>query len=457
MHTLFMVVRRRLVAAPQISSFAWILFALWLFPQVSLAQEDCTAFEVELEEYFLAHQPNDRLNISRIESVYKKCPLPTDKMSLIYFYFQAKHIINSFPNRYADFRTYDEASAFYDQSAKHFSYLINADPTEDAFVETYFAKAYQIERWLQRQARNLRQPRENRFYGDMDGEDIWVKSKDQSKKRGEEDIFEFERKFLQDGRYIDELPPYYETSAGWEAFGYVGSVEDLSFMEYLDWQRADRTRGQEVSGTELFALDPSAWIATLNATPGSYIPLMSIEDNLVIFQRPVQNSGVITEAKFGEVLAQITREMPVISQEITYLPVLTERGQTGWIDKNSIAERGRLAVCIAHTSAYQQLNARADRNAVIFAAGELIVLEGARDNWIRAVGRNGVKRGWISGTDILSIDPTDLFIGSLMYRALKSPTTSERIERLEEIRNVAGYTESSLSPYVERLINLGRS
>ena len=459
MHTISIAFRLRLESFSSKQIRPWLLlgFLLCAFPS---SAQDCTAYEKELEEYFLAHQADDKLNISRIEDVYKACSMPSDKMELIYYYFQAVHAINSAPNSYRDYRTYEAATFFYDQAAQYFPYLIQVGREEDTFVETYFAKAFVLEQWLQQQARKLRYSPENRYYGELEGE-VWARAGDtrgSGQKRGADaEEVDFKRKFRQDGQYIDELPPYYETSAGWEAFGYVGSVEDLTLIDYLDWQRRDIRPGQEFGDPDFLYSDPYEWISSLHATPGAYVPLMSIQDEGYLRQLPNSQSAVVAKVGFGEVLARVTGDMPVYHNEVTFLPVLNELGQRGWIDRNRIVEEGRLAVCITNTSAYQQINARSDRNAVLFFAGELLVLEGARDNWIRVVGRNARKRGWIAGPDILSIDPVDLFIGNLMYRALQYDSSVNRINKLEEIRQVPGFYESGLSPYVERLINQSRS
>lgn len=394
--------------------------------------------------------------MTRIETVYKACSQPTEKMELIYYYFQAINTINS--TSYHDYRTYEATTFYYDQSARFFPFLIQVGPEEDTFVETYFAKAFELEQWLQREARRLRYSPENRYYGESEDE-LWAKSSSEHAReagnaRGEEETEqEFKRKFNQGGHYIDELPPFLETSAGFEPFGYVGSIGDLNLIEYLDWQRADELSQTARLDSRLLSPNRAAWIESLQATPGAYLALMSIQDNLEIRQNPSPSSPILANASFGEVLAQVTKYMPVIDSEITFLPVLTQNGQAGWIAQAFVVEQGKLAVCITNTPAYTRSNQRADRNAVVFFAGEMIVLEGARDGWLRVVGRNGRKKGWISGTEFLSIDPVDLYIGEKMFDALKSTAIVTRKSQLEDIRSVSGFEESNLSPYVERLIN----
>lgn len=433
-----------------------LVLGLLMMGSMTLSAQDCTAYERELQEYFLAHQTEDRLNMTRIESVYKSCSQPTEKMELIFYYFQAIHAINS--TSYHDYRTYEAATLYYDQSARYFPFLIQAGPEEDTFVETYFAKAFELEQWLQREARRLRYSPENRYYGETE-DALWARSdtehaREAGKARGQaETEQEFKRKFRQSDRYVDQLPPFLETSAGLEPFGYVGLLDNINMIDYLDWQRSDELTTTARLDPRLLNPDRAAWIESLNSTPGAYQALMSIQDHLAIRQNPSPSAPVVDHVSFGEVLARVTKYMPVIDSEITFLPVRSENGKAGWIAEPLVVEQGKLAVCITNTPAYTRSNQRADRNAVVFFAGEMIVLEGAREGWLRVVGRNGRKKGWISGTEFLSIDPIDLHIGEKMFDALQSTSIESRKVQLESIRTVYGYKESNLSPYVERLIN----
>ncbi|MEM7657516.1 MAG: hypothetical protein AAF399_15385 [Bacteroidota bacterium] len=472
----------------------------------------CTAFERELQEYFVAYQPNELLNIHQIETVRNQCPQPTEKLELLYYYFRAMNARNA--TGQSAFQAYQGATFFYDQCARFFPYLVDAPAYEDQFVETFFARAHELEQWLQKEARRLRVTRENRYYGELAGEGEWQRSHVPDPNdpyaentRGQAPrIIDFQRKYYQRDQYVDQL--FSEGTRGAQG-GYrdgttpsVGFVGDLNFFDYLEWKGnyqepaavpepatipldaynwgVPRTQGDwesefpadgpatyrsegtydygsyrngtfrtqtQPAGTTpvVSAASPTAWIDRLNQGEVDFWLLTALREGVPVYGN-LSAQQVIGTLAFGQAVAQNKLDKSVKSGTQTYLPVVTQTGRQGYVDFTELSRDGQLAVITRQTSAYETFSEEEQQNAVLLQPGEMVVIDGANNSWMRLIGPNGEKRGWVFGFDHLSTDPLDIAIGREIILARLETNPNRRRQRLNNLRSLPGFGNSPLAP-----------
>ncbi|MEO1448750.1 MAG: hypothetical protein AAFV07_04435 [Bacteroidota bacterium] len=485
---------------------AWSLTGLLLLTFAlstpSLRAQGCLVFERQLETYFLNYKTDQSIDLRKIETAWEKCARPSDKMKLICFYFRSAHAL--YDAQLSAVEAYEDASYYYDIAARDFDALLKLDRKEKRFVDLYFSRADELEETLRQEAKRLRYREEDRYYGETKSAPAWRKEiiganasgSSRGMERQESPLFR--KRSYRNGRYVDVRPgsrgnrtlatrgqtslsrrmagPAAPQAA--EEFGYVGSVGEINLINYLR-----HSRGTEAAPTDrtedLFDADaankrraapveeplvytPSeayipasldnAWVMDMDGGQGYYVPWLNAVEGTALRISAGDQSPEAAILAFGEVVAVTTPVQVVRHPAGTYMQVQTENGARGWVRQDNFVESGKLAVVTQNARGYLNAYTRQDRNAVLFTAGELVILEAARQDWVRLVNRNLEKRGWITGLDYLSIDELDLRIGMEMYLANRESSLFTRRARLEAIRNWQGYERSELRPAVEAQI-----
>lgn len=435
------------------------IFLLGFLPINNLKGQGCAAIEREFQSYFMDYQMGGELDIRYLDKVYAKCPRPTQKLDLIYFFLKATDAY--YNERLSDHEAYEDATYYYDLSAKNFDYLTRPTRSDNKLAEKFFANADEFEFFLQQQADRLAYERENRYYGENQEEPNWVKKGPKGiemiepetrgqKKEKEED--RFEKKYYQNGQYVDLEPvkepnPFRDgatadTEDG-ESYGSLGTVSEVNPINYLKWIRKWKKETPFVNDSDLLeeSLESQDYTASI-----------CMFDRLPLRPEPGERSEIVDLVEFGEVVARMDKEPAVNKDGKSYVIVRTESGRIGWVEKGALIRDGVLAVITQNTRGFLQTNVRADRNAILFNSAELVVLEGNQGEWIRVVTRNGIKEGWLRGISHLSIDDFDIDIALMIYDAMLQPNSKLRRSKLEKIRQVEGFYESELASEVLQLI-----
>ncbi|MEM6801934.1 MAG: hypothetical protein AAF696_11060 [Bacteroidota bacterium] len=450
-----------------------LLFAL-LF-SLPAWSTDCLIYERELEGYFNMYESGEIVDLNLIERLNRKCVDPSDKFSMIYYYFLAVDAYHS--NYLTDEEAYEQASVYYDRCSEYFS---SFDWTSrNSFIEEFYTRAEGLEVVLADLAYDLEYDRRDRIIHRSRGGSAspWKKGniirfakntpKEDPDGRSQEDRPASFSKNYWDGKNYQNHPnftpnPVYDEDG--EPYGYVGNIAAINPIAYLKYRGNRRNQGEE---SYLYAYSDereAAYAENTRVSRGNYSQanrgqdtglesgdLIGVQDRVELMDTP---GGAISSSGdylgFGEYAYRVPAEKPVVNGGKSYLRVEVAGGKRGWVPSEAIVEKGELAVLLENTRGILRINMReaADRNAVLFNAGELVVLEDYRDKMVKAVSRNGNKSAWIQDIGNISIEKEDIQIASLLHAALNNYSGADLRSQLEAIKFIPGYADSPISRIV---------
>lgn len=443
--------------------------------------QTCSGYERELEEYFYNFQPGtNTLNMRQVEMVYARCPKPTPKMALVYYYLKSIDIW--YADYLSDEAAYHDARYFYEKAAAYFAYLVDAPEKETFFVNLYFdrAQALQNQLGIDQIAIQPLPTQAGQTRGSDEVEPYQFQWQKYTPDRSEGDNSTFRTRGMADNP-IDETTlrkreyhngEYQEVSRGategqqieGEAYGAVGSLSSLNAYDYLrfrkDWDKQTEHSQGIVSNPSNEAVSRGGASNARMAGPTitaatTYKGLICIYDNAVVRTKPGEVASPVGLVRFGETVARLQNQNPVTHAGNTYYSVRLQSGQLGWMVSHALVQDGRVAVITETAKGYLSINPQAarDRNMIVFLAGELVVLEGVTGDYIRIVSRDAQKRAWVRGIGELSIDELDITIGEKLHEASQQNSISMRKAILQGIRSLPGFEQSELADDVLKILN----
>lgn len=440
--------------------------------------KECLGYEKELEGYLFDYKSGEMVNIPLLQNLYRRCNNPSPKFEMIYYYFLAVDAYHT--DEFTDEEAYDRASDFYERSAAFFSEF-NWN-SKERFIQNFYTRAEGLEVVLTDLAYDLGYDGRRRYIQSsyIANGSPWKKSNIvrfsnsiAASDRGQRQLDERPGTFSKSYRDGDEYKPYpnfvpnpnYDKDG--EPYGFVGNISEVNPIGYLAYlgehsQNNDQEYLYTYSDEKEAALASNARYSRGNYSQsrGQDQPLaegdyIGINDRIALADRPGASSSTGDYLGFGEYAYRVSSERPVSNGGKTFLKVEVAGGKTGWIPAEKIVEKGKLAVLLENTRGIPRINIRSnDRNAILFKAGELVVLQDYREGMVKAVNRNGTKSAWIKDVSNLSIEEEDIQIASLLHVALSNYTNRDLRSQLEAIKYVPGYPESPLSRIVEDNIRL---
>jgi len=175
-------------------------------------------------------------------------------------------------------------------------------------------------------------------------------------------------------------------------------------------------------------------------------------ESVRLFRRPGE-SALVGSVLFGEELTHVGQEALVKEEKRNYLLVKTAEGKIGWINEVFLVKDAGLVVVLERTRLYENPASFSSAKDDFFKAGELAILSNYQDDWIFLVGKEKSKSGWIKGYDILSVDPEDVAIASMLQKARAKESPEEQIASMRSIGQVRGFVESPLAPIIKNEIS----
>ena len=435
----------------------------------TLNGQTCKVYEREIQEYFMSHEYGEQVNIRLLNSIYRRCNTPTDKMNLIFNYFQAIAALSD--EWLSDQEAYETSTYYYDQAAKYFSALSLDE--RDQFSAQFFERAEGLEVTMAALAYDLGYRRENRYYGEYGQLDNWKKDEiayndyeDYPLTRGSSSS-RVERTDPQEdftrgrGGLVGTQEKSYNING--EPYGYVGNLSQINPISYLGYRRKaqpDPWTSELEENTPREELTRSSSNSSANARigidAGSLDVLRSVNEDEVylsawdlaeVRETPGTASTFMT-LQFGEPVARVN-ENPVSRSNTNFVKIRTRSGRMGWVEASSLVPNGKLAAITRQTVGYERSAAgTTNRQIVSFAGGELVILEQYKNDWVKVISRNGRKEAWLQGIDNLTIEETDIRIAMALYIAMQTQSSSIRQVQLEQIRRMAGFQQSELAPVI---------
>ncbi|MDX1906825.1 MAG: SH3 domain-containing protein [Bacteroidia bacterium] len=452
----------------------FMLLALLIGAALPSHSQNCTVLERQMEILFTSWQPGAITPLRQVEELHQACQAPSDKMELVYYFFQAADAQQRI-SRYGNESYRRAAQAYYDAS-RYFDWLVRAPEPESLFVSIYFARAQSLEAGIENERRRLNLPvyrPDTRASGTTAG---WNKPGPPRPTPGSE---------LGDSRSQDAGRVRVETFSKTgparhplepcrcpqpDSFGVVGRIDSLTIFAYIHSLRkntptptpgyapaaAMATRSAE-RGVVIPTYEtpddgmPDTWIDALTPDGMAYMPMLSAYDPAIVRLTPGMTGTEVVRVRFGELVARYADEKAISAGGRNWIKVRTQGGYTGWVEQQALVEDGAMAVITRQVPGYAQ-PASQERQAMWFMPGEAIILERASGDYVRVITRNGTKRGWVRGIEALSIDETDIKIGQRLQEALVTPSLPLRKSNLERLRFLPGYDQSELKPAIESII-----
>lgn len=422
---------------------------------VQVAQaDDCAAYEAEMEAYFL--NESAQIEPDKVEQIWRSCNEPTDKMKLIYHYFKAETALSYYARQ--PHRAYQLANYYYDRAAQYFNLLVDPAKSRDPFAQAFFKRANQFERRMTSMGQKMGYRGIYRSQTATQGQ--WAKELPPVKEQSElaqtrgagRREASFAKTFYYDGAYVDEhtenkrvVPRSTEEGEENEAYGFVGHLENLAFMDYLSWL-------EEVESLPASPYDDAGmWIDNLGE---NYQGGVSVMRNLVITDAPGANAKEAYKVGFGQMVARDLAVSPIFEDGSVYIKVRDELGRDGWAVRDLVVPGGRLAVVVDNTIAFTIWHDRRDLNAVHLKPGQLVILADVKsdekEDWIQVVTEDKTSQGWVEGIDDLSIEPEDIFFARELEIALNIPSPEARFTYLQQLKQLPEYFSTALAPVIDK-------
>ena len=149
------------------------------------------------------------------------------------------------------------------------------------------------------------------------------------------------------------------------------------------------------------------------------------------------------------ILTGNTKTVKDKDRERTYLEMTLSDGKTGWSYEYLYAVNGERAVVTKDIDIYKRPELTTF-DGEKFERGEVIAyLEGDKEGWYEAFGKEKQKMGWIRSVDGVSTDEVDVTVGILIDKAMAEESPVKQQESLQNIASNNTFKQSQLIDLVE--------
>ncbi|MEL6626832.1 MAG: hypothetical protein AAFQ92_14985, partial [Bacteroidota bacterium] len=182
--------------------------------------------------------------------------------------------------------------------------------------------------------------------------------------------------------------------------------------------------------------------------------VVCVAPSATLRELPGEKNIALGQTFFGEEVTHEGQEALVKGENHNYILVRTQTGKIGWVDDRFLVKDAGVVVLTDDARLYESPGNYTTALGQFFYAGEIAILSSYENNWIKLIGRNKNKIGWIKGYEILSVEPTDLEIAKLLSDALDIADPTQRRLALENIGDTPGFNGSPLAGVVKEEVLL---
>ncbi|MEL6193353.1 MAG: hypothetical protein AAFR66_14945 [Bacteroidota bacterium] len=155
---------------------------------------------------------------------------------------------------------------------------------------------------------------------------------------------------------------------------------------------------------------------------------------------------------FGEQVELLGESELVEATNRTYLKVRLSDGEEGWVHQYLFAENAYLAAVMGEAEIYRRPDIMTFKDDK-FERGEVVTVMEEKGDWIRLVGMERKKSGWITRKKLLSTDLFDIRLALKYVRAVNFTSSDKQAEQLENIISSEKQNPSSLLDVVKQRLN----
>jgi hypothetical protein len=170
-------------------------------------------------------------------------------------------------------------------------------------------------------------------------------------------------------------------------------------------------------------------------------PSVCIWEGASVRQEPTRQGKWITSIALGEKVTWLgITAVDSSDDNREYYKIRLSDETVGWSSKYVIATNAKPAVVMKKAPIYRR------PDIVTFTTNEFdrfeaVAIVEAENNWIRVIGAENKKKGWIEQNTV-SLQEADVAVGVLVTRALKEKDPDKRREMIESILNNASFSHS---------------
>jgi len=186
------------------------------------------------------------------------------------------------------------------------------------------------------------------------------------------------------------------------------------------------SRGGEISHIDSIQVDTD-----LNDTLSTAICLW---EKVGLREQPGRNKNIkyITTILLGEKVYMLGESQKVASENRTYIKVRLSDGQEGWVYKYLFGIDAKIGAISKATSIYRRPDPMMLKTAQ-FETGEFVAVVDEMEEWVKVLGWQKKKVGWIKKEGNLTEDLEDIKVVVLYQRAVHEREIERKVDMLKTI------------------------
>ncbi len=180
---------------------------------------------------------------------------------------------------------------------------------------------------------------------------------------------------------------------------------------------------------------------------------ISLWDGAGLREEPGRRSSIkyLTTVYFGERVEMLDTTSFIAGENRTYMKVRLSDGQEGWVNQYLFVEGNELVAVTKDVELFRRPDQMTFKDE-LFKRGEIAVLEDQKDDWMKLVGIEREKSGWINARNHISRVPEDVRLALKLNRAIRTSSGQARKEKLESILQDEKSSGSNLIDLVSKNI-----
>ncbi len=182
------------------------------------------------------------------------------------------------------------------------------------------------------------------------------------------------------------------------------------------------------------------------------IPSVCIWDRGVVRAEPLKDAKWMSSLSLGEEVIWLgITAVDSSDRNLKYYKIQLSDSTTGWASKWVIITDAKPSVIIKQADIYRRPDMLTGIDKT-FEPMEMVAVEQTENEWIKIVGAEQKKKGWIKKESV-SRESLDVAVGVLAMKALAQQKPELRKEKIESIINNPAFQSSVFIPELKKMLH----
>lgn len=168
-----------------------------------------------------------------------------------------------------------------------------------------------------------------------------------------------------------------------------------------------------------------------------------IWDKAGLRKSPGKKGDYLTPVVFGERVTLLGEQQEIASEDRTYIKIRLSDDQEGWVNQYLFAENASLAVVMGPTKIFRRPDVMTLKEETL-ERGEIVAATEVIGNWLKVIGEERKKSGWVQAIDNLSTYEDDILVAQRYQAAMKKGEPYAQRKALQTLVDDFGASGSSL-------------